>query len=78
MSLADILTALLVISLVVTPTWLALRWARRAVARKRARPVEPETHGDDGGRAIYPRKVSRDDTSTWRPPRRTKDTTRGG
>ena len=46
---ADILTALLAIGLAVVPTWLVLRWAVRAVARKRARLVKPETHGDDGG-----------------------------
>ncbi len=34
---ADILTALLAIGLAVVPTWLVLRWAGRAVARKRAR-----------------------------------------
>ena len=57
MSTADILTAILVIGLAVIPTWLVLRWAGRAVARKRARLVEPSTYGDDGGRPALDRTL---------------------
>ena len=33
--------------------WLLLRWAGPAVRDKRARLVEPDTHGDDGGRPTF-------------------------
>ena len=47
-----ILTAVLWVTMAVLAaalTWLALHWAGRAVARKRARLVEPDNCGDQGG-----------------------------
>ena len=43
--------------LAVALAWLALRHAGRAVARKRARLVEPSTYGDDGGRPALDRTL---------------------
>ena len=68
MTAADILTAILIISLVVAPTWLLLRATARPVARKRARLIwppgwrdkdrnEPETYGDDGGRPTWRERI---------------------
>ena len=53
----NILTAIAVIAIGGPLAWLALRWAVRAVARKRARLVEPSTHGDDGGRPALDRTL---------------------
>jgi hypothetical protein len=47
--LSDILTALLVIALVVAPTWLVVRYAGLAIRNRRARLVEPDNCGDQGG-----------------------------
>ena len=45
------------IAFAVVLAWLVLRWAGRAVARKRARQVEPSTYGDDGGRPALDRTL---------------------
>ena len=54
---ADILTAILAIALIVIPPCLMMYFAVRDTARKRARPVEPETHGDQGGMPVEPRRA---------------------
>ena len=46
---ADILLALFVV-LIVAAAWAVLAGAGAKIAQRRQRLVEPETHGDDGGR----------------------------
>lgn len=44
------LLAIVLALVVIVPTWVLVRALCRAVARKRARVVEPDNCGDDGGR----------------------------